>query len=255
MDFYLLGAFVFSGLIGVSLGLIGGGGSIITLPVLVYLAGIDPLSAVGMSLAIVGATSLVGALFHYRRGTIDLRKGALFGGFGLGGAYFGSWLTPLVSGEVLLLVFAFLIMAVALVMMFGKGPRRIDSPGGRIDLKKTALVGLIVGLLTGFLGVGGGFLIVPALVLFGRVEMGAAIGTSLVVIAMNSAAGLIGQLQHHPLDLKMTAIFTAIASIGTWMGARLGQGASPEKLQKGFALFALAVALFLIFKNQGAILR
>lgn len=255
MDFYLLGAFVFSGLIGVSLGLIGGGGSIITLPVLVYLAGIDPLSAVGMSLAIVGATSLVGALFHYRRGTIDLRKGALFGGFGLGGAYFGSWLTSLVSGEVLLLVFAFLMMAVALVMMFGKRPRRIESPGERIDLKKTALVGLIVGLLTGFLGVGGGFLIVPALVLFGRVEMGAAIGTSLVVIAMNSAAGLIGQLQHHPLDLKMTAIFTAIASIGTWMGARLGQGASPEKLQKGFALFALAVALFLIFKNQGAILR
>lgn len=255
MDFYLLGAFVFSGLIGVSLGLIGGGGSIITLPMLVYLAGIDPLSAVGMSLAIVGATSLVGALFHCGRGTIDLRKGALFGGFGLGGAYFGSWLTPLVSGEVLLLVFAFLMMAVALVMMFGKAPRRIDSPGGRIDLKKTALVGLIVGLFTGFLGVGGGFLIVPALVLFGRVEMGAAIGTSLVVIAINSAAGLVGQIQHHPLDLKMTAIFTAIASIGTWMGARLGQGASPEKLQKGFALFALAVALFLIFKNQGAILR
>lgn len=255
MDFYLLGAFVFSGLIGVSLGLIGGGGSIITLPMLVYLAGIDPLSAVGMSLAIVGATSLVGALFHYRRGTIDLRKGALFGGFGLGGAYFGSWLTSLVSGEVLLLVFAFLMMAVALVMMFGKGPRRIESPGERIDLKKTALVGLIVGLFTGFFGVGGGFLIVPALVLFGRVEMGAAIGTSLVVIAINSAAGLFGQLQHHPFDLKMAAIFTAIASIGTWMGARLGQGASQEKLQKGFALFALAVALFLIFKNQGAILR
>lgn len=255
MDIYLLSAFVFSGLIGLSLGLIGGGGSIITLPVLVYLAGIDPPSAVGMSLAIVGATSLVGAVFHYLRGNVDLRKGALFGGLGMGGAYFGSGLTLLVSGENLLLIFALLLAAVALVMMFRKGSPRMEGSVGPTDLRKTAAAGLLVGVLTGFLGVGGGFLIVPALVLFGGVEIGAAIGTSLLVIAINSAAGLIGQLQHLPLDLKMTAIFTAIASIGTWMGARLGQGVSSEKLQKGFAWFALAVALFLIFKNQGAILR
>lgn len=255
MDTSLLSAFVFSGLIGLSLGLIGGGGSIITLPVLVYLAGIDPPSAVGMSLAIVGATSLVGAGFHYLRGTVDLREGALFGGFGMGGAYFGSGLTHLVSGEALLLIFALLMMAVALVMVFRKGPPRMEDSGGPTDLKKTAAAGLLVGLLTGFLGVGGGFLIVPALVLFGGVEIGAAIGTSLLVIAINSTAGLIGQLQHHPLDLKVTAIYGVIACTGTWMGARLGEGASPERLQKGFAWFAMAVALFLIFKSQGAIIR
>lgn len=255
MDIYLLSAFIFSGLIGLSLGLIGGGGSIITFPVLVYLAGIDPLSAVGMSLAIVGATSLVGAGFHYLRGTVDLKKGALFGGFGAGGAYFGSGLTPLVSGETLLLIFALLMMAVALVMMFRKGPPRREGSAGPTDLRKTAAVGLAVGLLTGFLGVGGGFLIVPALVLFGGVEIGAAIGTSLLVIAVNSAAGLFGQLQHHPLDLKMTATYGVIACTGTWMGARLGEGASPEKLQKGFAWFAMAVALFLVLKNQGAFIR
>lgn len=254
MDVYLLSAFVFSGLIGLSLGLIGGGGSIITLPVLVYLAGIDPLLAVGMSLAVVGATSLVGVVFHYLRGNVDLRKGALFGGFGAGGAYFGSGLTPLVSGENLLLIFALLLAAVALVMMFRKGPPRMKGSGAT-DLKKTAAAGLLVGLLTGFLGVGGGFLIVPALVLFGGVEIGAAIGTSLLVIAINSAAGLIGQFQHHPLDLKVTAVYGVIACTGTWIGARLGEGASPERLQKGFAWFAMAVALFLIFKSQGAIIR
>lgn len=255
MNLSLLSAFVFSGLIGLSLGLIGGGGSIITLPVLVYLAGIDPPSAVGMSLAIVGATSLVGAGFHYLRGNVDLRKGVLFGGFGASGAYFGSGLTRLVSGETLLLIFALLMMAVALVMMFRKGPLRVEGSGGPTDLKKTAAAGLAVGVLTGFLGVGGGFLIVPALVLLGGVEIGAAIGTSLPVIAINSAAGLIGQIQHHPLDLRMTAAYTVIACLGTWMGARLGEGVSPEKLQKGFAWFALAVAFFLIFKNQGAFIR
>lgn len=254
MDVYLLSAFVFSGLIGLSLGLIGGGGSIITLPVLVYLASIDPLLAVGMSHAIVGATSLVGVVFHYLRGNVDLRKGALFGGFGAGGAYFGSGLTPLVSEENLLLIFALLLAAVALVMMFRMGPPRMEGSGAT-DLKKTAAAGLLVGVLTGFLGVGGGFLIVPALVLFGGVEIGAAIGTSLLVIAINSAAGLIGQFQHHPLDLKVTAVYGVIACTGTWIGARLGEGASPERLQKGFAWFTMAVALFLIFKSQGAIIR
>lgn len=208
-----------------------------------------------MSLAIVGATSLVGAVFHYLRGTVDLKKGALFGGFGLGGAYFGSGLTRLVSGETLLLIFALLMMAVALAMMLRKGPSRIERASGPTDLKKTAAAGLAVGVLTGFLGVGGGFLVVPALVLFGGVEIGAAIGTSLVVIPINSAAGLFGQIQFHPLDLKMTAAYTVIACLGTWMGARLGEGASPERLQKGFAWFALAVALFMIFKNQGAFIR
>lgn len=186
MNISLLSAFVFSGLIGLSLGLIGGGGSIITLPVLVYLAGIDPPSAVGMSLAIVGATRLVGAGFHYLRGTVDLKKGVLFGGFGASGAYFGSGLTRLVSGETLLLIFALLLAAVALVMMFRKGPPRMEGSGGPTDLKKTAAAGMAVGVLTGFLGVRGGFLFVPALVLLGGVEIGAAIGTSLLVIATNS---------------------------------------------------------------------
>jgi len=255
-----LGAQIFIGLIlsagiGLSLGLIGGGGSIITVPVLVYVMGVDAHQAVGMSLAVVGATSLVGAGLHYRHGTVDVKTGALFGASGIAGAYFGSHLTYMFSPSVLLLVFAALMILIAASMLIRK-----ESPQRSIELSSRSVfkgisAGLIVGLLTGFLGVGGGFLIVPALTLFGGLEMKRAIGTSLVVITINCAAGLAGHLSHGSFDLRLTALVTLLAVAGTLAGATLSRKVSPVNLSRAFSIFVLAVAMFLVAKNYAVIIH
>ena len=175
--------------IGLSLGLIGGGGSIITVPVLVYVLGVPAHRAIGMSLAVVGSTALVGALLHHRRGAVAWRTGSVFAVSGIASAYLGSKLTRLVAAPVLLLLFGCLMLVVATVMLTRKHPTD-DAPAHVPSLPREILAGLGVGFLTGFLGVGGGFLIVPALVLFGGLAMKDAIGTSLFVIAVNCASGL-----------------------------------------------------------------
>jgi len=170
-------ALILSGAIGVSLGLLGGGGSILAVPVLVYVAGVEARDSVAMSLAIVGSTSLVGSLLHGREGRLDLRVAALFGGAGILGAYFGAGLTHFVSGGTLLLLFAALMLVVAAAMLMRKD-RGAAEAGERHEgkLPYTLAAGLAVGVLTGFLGVGGGFLVVPALVLFAGLPMRLAVG-------------------------------------------------------------------------------
>ena len=175
--------------IGLSLGLIGGGGSIITVPVLVYVLGVPAHRAIGMSLAVVGSTALVGALLHHRKGAVVWRTASVFAASGIASAYLGSKLTRLVAAPVLLLLFGILMLVVAAVMLMRKHPTE-DEPQHVPSLPREILAGLGVGFLTGFLGVGGGFLIVPALVLFGGLAMKDAIGTSLFVIAVNCASGL-----------------------------------------------------------------
>jgi len=241
--------------IGLSLGLIGGGGSIITVPVLVYVLGVPPRSAVGMSLAVVGSTALVSALLHDRRGTVAWRTGAIFAGSGVASSYLGSKFTRLVSPQVLLLLFGVLMLVVSAVMLTRGHSHPEAAPHHRPSLWREILTGVGVGFLTGFLGVGGGFLIVPALVVFGGLAMRVAIGTSLFVIAVNSAAGLAGHVTNGDIDWKLTGMVASLALIGALLGSALSHRIHPKGLRRVFAWFVAAVGLFLIIKNYNALIR
>lgn len=254
MELHSAFALLLSGAIGISLGLLGGGGSILAVPVLVYVAGIGVKESVPMSLAIVGATSLFGSLLHGRKGKIDLKVAATFGGAGIIGAYFGARLTHLVSSGMLLLLFAALMLAVAALMLWRKGqPDAGADEKHERSLPLTLGAGLAVGVLTGFLGVGGGFLVVPALVLFAGLPMRVAVGTSLLVIAINSAAGFVGHMSEGQLHFSLTAAFTVAAVAGTFVGERFARRVRAEQLRRLFAFFVALVAIFLVAENYRAI--
>jgi uncharacterized membrane protein YfcA len=242
-----------SAAIGVSLGLIGGGGSVITLPVLVYVLGIDPHEAVAMSLAVVGSTALFSALLHHRQKNVDWRAGMLFAGFGVVAAFFGSRLTHRVSPPVLLLLFAGIMFVVATAMLL-RGGHHEPQPHER-SLWREAAAGLGVGFLTGFLGVGGGFLIVPALTFFGGLSMKRAVGTSLFVIAINCAAGLAGHLGKEPPHLRTTLLVTGVALAGAVLGTSLSHGTPPQHLRRVFAFFVIAVAVYLCVRNLPIVMK
>jgi uncharacterized protein len=237
-----------SALIGLSLGLIGGGGSIITVPLLVYVIGVHPHEAIPMSLAVVGSTSLVGALMHHRGGRVVWKTALLFAVAGIAGAFFGSRLTYLVTPRTLLLIFAALMLIVAFLMLVRRDRHERQTDEHPV-IANAILAGAGVGALTGFLGVGGGFLIVPALMLFGHLRVKDAIGTSLVVIAINCAAGLAGHLRFGGFSLLLTVLVTAAAIGGAIVGTGLAGRASPEILRRGFALLVIAVALVLVVRN------
>jgi hypothetical protein len=244
---HLLLALALSTLIGVSLGLLGGGGSILAVPVLVYVARVDVHAAIGTSLAVVGTTALVGGLVHARAGRVDPRAAALFGGAGMLGAPLGAQATHAVAPRVLLMLFAALMLAVGGLMLRGKAGARSGS--ARPHPVAVPAAGFGVGLLTGFLGVGGGFLIVPALTLLAGLPIHTAIGTSLLVIAANSAAGVVGHLRQGEMPLGLTAAFTASAALGALAGVRLASSLDPARLRRSFAVFVILVGLFLFAKN------
>jgi uncharacterized protein len=244
---HLVLALALGTLIGVSLGLLGGGGSILAVPVLVYVARVEVHSAIGMSLAIVGAAALVGGLFHARDGRVDLRAATLFGAAGVVGAPLGAQATHRVAPRVLLLLFAGLMLAVGALMLTVRGAARHQAP--RPHPAAVPAAGFGVGLLTGFLGVGGGFLIVPALTLLAGLPIHTAVGTSLLVIAANSAAGLAGHLGRGEIPLGLTAAFTAAAAAGALAGRRVASGLDPLRLRRAFAAFVVLVGLFLLARN------
>jgi uncharacterized membrane protein YfcA len=252
MTFGLALALVLAILIGLALGMLGGGGAIVTLPVLVYVAGIPPQKAVGMSLAVVGATSLIGSGVQYLRGHFHVQATLLFALTGTIGAYFGAGLTHLLPPPVLMLLFASLMLVVGSIML--RGRRAAESKGECHPLRCLAL-GAVVGVLTGFLGVGGGFLIVPALVLFAGIDMTKAVGSSLAIIALNSVSGLMGQLQHTTLDWALTSGFLAVALIGMLIGLALAQRISQQTLRRLFAGFVIAVAGVLFITQVIALMR
>jgi uncharacterized membrane protein YfcA len=246
-------AILLSGGIGFSLGLVGGGGSMITVPMLVYVAGIPVKEAVGLSLAIVGATAAVGAVFKARQGEVDGRAALLFGVTGMLGAALGARLTRLVPSTLLLLLFALLMVVVGLRMLRSQSeaeePKRAEcSP------RKCALAGLGVGVLTGFLGVGGGFLIVPALLRWARMPMRRAAGTSLVIIAANAAAGFMAHASEMSAGMDLAAAFTGMAVVGVWAGTVVSRRMHPARLRMAFGGLALAVAAYLMVMNVSALL-
>lgn len=240
-------ALILAAAIGVSLGLLGSGGSIITVPMLVYVAGVSAQAAVGMSLAIVGGTSIAGAVIKAAQRQFHWKAASLFSITGVVGALIGARFTSMVSGRVLLLLFGSLMAFVAVAML--KGGASKLKPSAECRPIRCATAGFVVGLLTGFLGVGGGFLIVPAMVLFARLAFKDAVGTSLGVIAVNSIAGLAAHLSIHPLDVRMTGLFLVAALSGMAIGSVLAPRIQTAKLQNAFAVFVLAVGAFVIIKN------
>ncbi|MFN8499610.1 MAG: sulfite exporter TauE/SafE family protein [Anaerolineae bacterium] len=234
--------------IGLSLGLLGGGGSILTVPVLVYLVGQSPEMAVGTSLAIVGMNALLGSWLHFRHGRVQLHAALIFGGLGILGAFVGSHFTALLPGPVLLLVFSMLMLVVAGLML--RPPRQPKHESRHVtNWPIVAGAGLGVGLLTGFLGVGGGFLIVPALVILVGLEMPIAVGTSLPIIAMNSASGLLGHLAQSPLNWPVTIQFVAFGAIGLVLGIVLIKRVSATQLRAYFAWLVIALAMYMLARS------
>lgn len=234
---------------GITLGLLGGGGSILTVPILVYLAGLGPHEAITTSLLVVAVTSVASLVPHARAGRVRWRTGAVFGGAGMAGAYTGGLLAGHLPGSVLLAGFA-LMMAVAAVAML----RRRERPGrrgggaprtGRWPKASIAGQGAAVGLMTGLVGAGGGFVVVPALILLGGLAAPEAVGTSLVVIAMNSLAGLAGHLGNVRIDWNITLAVTGAAVAGSLAGAGLTGRIDPALLRRAFGWFIIAMAAFM----------
>ena len=228
--------------VGVALGLLGGGGSILTVPLLAYVAGMDAKQAIATSLLVVGVTSAIGAISHARAGRVQWRTGLIFGAAGMAGAYAGGLLARFVPGTVLLIGFAVMMVATATAML--RGRKNIDASEGdhHLPVPKIVAEGLVVGLVTGLVGAGGGFLVVPALALLGGLPMPVAVGTSLIVIAMKSFAGLGGYLSSVQIDWTVALAVTAAAVVGAVVGARLTALVDPDALRKVFGWFVLAMS-------------
>jgi uncharacterized membrane protein YfcA len=255
----LLIALLLSLWVGVSLGLLGGGGSILTLPILRYVLHMEGHSAIATSLLVVGATSLAGLYSHARRGRVQWRTGLVFGSAGMLGAYLSGRVAHFIPAALLLLGFGAMMFATALAMLRPERARRGVSPQsrrppGRLPLPTVVLEGLVVGAVTGLVGAGGGFLVVPALVLLGRLPMETAIGTSLLVIALKSFAGFAGYIGHTPLDASLALSVVAAAVVGSFAGAALAPRLSARSLRHAFAWLVVAMAFFILAQEAPPVL-
>lgn len=238
-------------LIGISLGLLGGGGSILTVPILIYALGVEEKSAIASSLLIVGATSAVAAVQHARAGNVVWRVALIFSGAGMAGAFLGGKLAAFIPASILLVLFALIMFGTAFAMWKGRKATTAQARA-TLPIGKIILEGLVVGVVTGLVGAGGGFLVVPALALMGGLGMKEAVGSSLVVIALKSFAGFAGYASHAHIDWKLTGIVAVAAIAGSFGGARIARHVPPETLRKGFAVFVVAMAVFLLFKQVQA---
>ncbi len=233
--------------IGLSLGLTGAGGSILTLPVLVYLAGVAPREAISLSLLIVGSAALVGTWQRARAGEVHFTAAGTFAGAGMLGAICGAKLTGLVSPAMLMISFAVLMIVVAVRMLLVKNTTLQPEP--ECHPVRCLLAGAGVGVLTGFLGVGGGFLLLPALVKFARLPLRVATGTSLAIIAANSASGFISHLGEVPVPWLLAAVFSVIAAAGVLIGGKLVSRLPESALRRSFALLVLTTAGFVLWRR------
>jgi len=252
--------------IGLSLGLIGGGGSILTVPVLVYLLGVEPILATAYSLFIVGLTALIGGINYARKGLVDYKTGIVF----TIPAFIAVYLTRLLivpalpekwislgSLEItkdsgILIIFAALMVFASISMIRDK-KKAVEKTGDsntKFNYPMIILEGSVVGVLTGLVGAGGGFLIIPALVLFARLSMKMAVGTSLLIIAIKSLIGFIGDIQvSQSIDWEFLAIFSLIAILGIVFGGYMSKSIDGNKLKKAFGWFVLVMGSFMLWKE------
>lgn len=248
----------FGSLVGFSLGALGAGGSILTVPILVYAMGVPVQGATGTSLAIVGLNAATGALDYLRRGRSLLRTGFAFGVSGVLGAFAGVFLNHQLRGELILVLFSLLMVAAAVSMLrrraAGVSITSFHEQYPVAGWLRLLLVGLGVGFLTGFFGVGGGFLIVPALIVAVGLPMQLAVGTSLIAISLNALWGLIGNLRLGTLDWTLTALFAVGGVVGVLAGGKLS-GRLPERtLRTAFAVLIVGVAVYTFGRSVTALL-
>jgi uncharacterized membrane protein YfcA len=242
-------------LIGLLLGLLGGGGSILMVPMLVYVMELAPKTAIATSLMVVGVTSLTALLNHARNGRVCWKTGFLFGTAGMSGAYGGGRLAAHLPGGILLLLFAAIMFATAVAML--RGRRKEDSGGGNpgprcpahLPMAALLLDGFLVGGLTGLVGVGGGFVVVPALNLLGGLPIRSAVGTSLLVIAMQSFAALAGYFTHVDIDPHWVGSVTGAAVAGSLLGGLLSHRIGSAMLRRAFGVFVIGIACYLLYRE------
>lgn len=250
-------------LIGISLGLIGGGGSILTVPVLVYLFGMNPMLATSYSLFIVGSTSFMGAINKYRKGDVNIRAALFFGSASVVTVFLTrTFLIPIIPQTITfggysitasfltMFLFGLLMLVASLYMILDKKKAVVEEECSNC-LKFFSLLkyGIGIGLVTGILGAGGGFLLIPALVYFAKLPMQKAVGTSLLIIAFNSLMGFAGDLGHFVIDWTFLSVIATLAILGGFLGGLLSRKISGDKLKKGFGYFVLSMALYILFKE------
>ena len=249
-------ALVLAVLIGVSLGLLGGGGSILTVPILVYVVGLEPRDGIATSLLVVGVTSAFAMLRHARAGRVQFRTGLLFGAASMAGAYAGGRLAHFLPAKTLLIAFTLMMFVNAIAMMRRRRADTSETSAPRAlrgaTLARASALGVGIGLLTWVIGAGGGFVIVPALVLLCGLPMRIAVGTSLLVIAMNSFAGFAGALSHATIPWTLALAITGASVLGSFGGTALAGRVKPEVLRAGFAWFVLGMAVWMSFKQLPA---
>lgn len=258
----ILGYFA-SLLIGVSLGLIGGGGSILTVPVLVYLFGVDPVLATAYSLFVVGTTSLVGTIPKYKGGEINLKTALIFGIPSIAAVYATrAFIVPAIPAHVfsigdlvitksllMMIIFAILMVLVSFSMIRNKKKKTEETGEQKFNYPLILLEGAVVGVLTGLVGAGGGFLIIPALVLLSKLPMKQAVGTSLLIIAAKSLIGFTGDLGKQTMDWTLLLTVTGLAVAGIFIGNALSKKISADSLKKGFGWFVLVMGIYILVKE------
>ena len=258
--------YVLAALVGISLGLIGGGGSILTVPILVYVMRVNPVLATSYSLFIVGSTSMVGAVNNYRKGFVSIKTALLFG--------LSSITTVFITRKILMpripavlinephfqvtqsmatMVLFALLMLLASVAMIREKKETVattdETEQKETHITKLLLYGVLIGLATGFLGAGGGFLLIPALVLILKMPMKKAVGTSLLIIALNSLIGFTGDIGHFKIDWNFLTIITLIAVAGIFIGGFLAKKIEGDKLKKAFGWFVLVMGMYILVKE------
>ena len=222
------------------------------MPLLVYVAGLDSKEAIATSLLVVGVTSLAALVPHARAGRVRWRTGLVFGVAAMAGAYVGGRLAAFVPGTVLLVAFSLMMLATAVAMI--RGRREVEQHDGGMRVGLVLAEGGVVGLVTGMVGAGGGFLVVPALVLLGGLPMSAAVGTSLLVIALKSFAGLAGYLATVQIDWGLAAAVTAAAVVGSLLGGTLTGRIPADTLRRGFGWFVVAMGVLVLTQQAGDVL-
>lgn len=248
-------------IVGLVLGLIGGGGSILTVPLLVYLLGYNPIMATAYSLFVVGTTSMVGTYQKHKKGLVDFKTGLAFSFPSFVAVYLSRrYLVPgipdtlfsfdnfTLTKEMAIMIFFAVIMLLASISMIKKREEK-DITINKQPYHKTFFQGLTIGTITGIIGAGGGFLYVPALVLWANIPMKKAVGTSLIIVTINSLIGFIGDIQTLEIEWMFLLTFTLISVIGIIVGVFLSKYISGEKLKKSFGFFTLIMAIYIIYKE------